>query len=144
MSDSNRKSPTTARRRRPDAGASAVEFALVLPMFLLIVYGVIEYGWVFYQQFNLASAVRDGLRQGVTCSQTGAPDPQSQAVTVAKADLQRLGVAATDVTLTTSYAGSSPTKTMTLSGTLTYHKLIGMVPTPARLHYAMTMMLELQ
>jgi len=132
------------RRRRGQRGATAVEFALVLPVFLTVVFGVIEYGWVFYQQFNLAGAVRDGLRQGVTISQTASPDPRSTAVTKAQANLTTLGVSLTGVTLAATYGGASPTKTMTLSGTMTYKKMIGFVPTPSTLKYAMTMMLEMQ
>jgi Flp pilus assembly protein TadG len=127
-----------------DRGAAAVEFALILPVFLSVVFGTIEYGWIFYQQFNLASSVRDGLRQGVTISQTASPDPKSRSVQTAQADLLALGISASTVTLTATYAGASPTKTMTLSGVMTYKKLIGFVPTPTQLQYAMTMMLEIQ
>lgn len=125
-------------------GSTAVEFALVMPVFLAVVFGVIEYGWVFYQQFNLAGAIRDGLRQGVTISQTASPDPRSTAVSKAQANLTTLGVSLTGVNLTATYNGTSPTKTMTLQGTMTYKKLIGFVPTPASLKYGMTMMLEMQ
>ena len=134
----------TGNRARRQRGAAAVEFALVLPVFLAVVFGVIEYGWVFYQQFNLAGAVRDGLRQGVTISQAATPDPRVTAVQKAQANLQTLGIASGSVTLTATYGGSAPTKTMTLNVTTTYKKLIGFVPTPAQLKYAMTMMLEQQ
>jgi len=136
---------TLARRRRAsDRGSAAVEFALVLPLFLMILFGIIEYGWMFYQQFNLASAVRDGLRQGVTVSQSASPDPRALAVKVAQADLLAMGIPTADAAVSATYAGASPTKTMTLSVALTYRKLVGFVKTPAQLHYAMTMMLELQ
>jgi Flp pilus assembly protein TadG len=125
-------------------GAAAVEFALILPVMLSVVFGTMEYGWVFYQQFNLASAVRDGLRQGVTISQTVTPDPRETARQKTLADLQAQGIAPSSVTVTAAYGGATPTKTMTLTVSMTYQKLIGFVPTPARLQYAMTMMLELQ
>lgn len=134
----------TGRRAWRERGAAAVEFALVLPVFLTVVFGVIEYGFVFYQQFNLAGAVRDGLRQGVTISQSASPDPRSTAVQKAQANLQTLGITPSSVTLTATYSGSAPTKIMTLKATMTYVKLIGFVPTPSQLKYAMTMMLELQ
>lgn len=134
----------TGRRAWRERGAAAIEFALVLPVFLTVVFGVIEYGFVFYQQFNLAGAVRDGLRQGVTISQSVSPDPRSTAVQKAQANLQTLGISPATVTLTATYSGSAPTKTMTLNATMAYVKLIGFVPTPSQLKYAMTMMLELQ
>jgi Flp pilus assembly protein TadG len=140
----SRKDDTQREQKSPkDRGAAAVEFALVLPVLMAVVFGILEYGWIFYEQFNLAGAVRDGLRQGVTVSQTANPDPKAFAISKAQADLQALGMT-TGVAVTAAYSGASPTKTMTLTADLTYHKLIGFVPTPAHLKYTMTMMLELQ
>src|SRR5689334_18957912 len=83
-----------ARRRRAERGVAAVEFALVLPLFLAVVFGVIEYGWVFYQKFNLASAIRDGLRVGVTVLPAASPDPRASAISRAQADLAAVGIPA--------------------------------------------------
>jgi Flp pilus assembly protein TadG len=137
-----RAGPAPARRR--ERGSAVVEFALILPVLCAVMFGTMEYGWIIYQQFNLASAIRDGLRQGVTISQTATPDPRAMAVQIALADLQKVGVASSAVNLTATYAGTLPTKTMTLAADLTYQKLIGFVPTPPHLTYSMTMMLELQ
>jgi len=134
----------TPTRRERQRGSAAVEFALVLPLLLTVVFGMAEYGWIFYQQFNLAAAVRDGLRQGVTVSQTATPDPRTTAVQRAQANLQTVGIVPASVTLTATYSGSTPTRTMTLSATMAYKKLVGFVPTPPSLQYAMTMMLEMQ
>lgn len=130
--------------RRRESGAAAVEFALIFPLLAAVLFGAMEYGWVLFQQFNLANAVRDGLRQGVTVAQTASPDPGATAVHVAQQDLAKLGVPLTSVALTATYAGSVPTRTMTLAADMTYRKLTGFVPTPAHLTYTMTMMLELQ
>ncbi|HVY37707.1 MAG TPA: TadE/TadG family type IV pilus assembly protein [Polyangia bacterium] len=130
--------------RRREGGAAAVEFALILPLLAAVLFGTLEYGWILLQKFNLANAVRDGVRQGVTVAQTASPDPRALAVQVARADLTKLGVPSSSVALTATYAGSSPTKTITLSADMTYRKLTGYVPTPSHLTYTMTMMLELQ
>ena len=56
------------RRRRPqrrDAGASAVEFALVAPVLFLILFGIIDYGIWFADSISARQAVRDGARRGV-------------------------------------------------------------------------------
>lgn len=55
-------------RVRDDTGAAIIEFALVVPLLLLLVWGIIEAGRAFYTISSLASAVRDGARHGATCN----------------------------------------------------------------------------
>lgn len=45
-----------------DRGAVAVEFALVLPVLLLALVGVVEFGRVFNAQIVLTNAAREGAR----------------------------------------------------------------------------------
>ena len=49
-------------RRRDEKGASAVEFALVLPVLLALLLGIIEFGFAFNNQISLQQAVREGVR----------------------------------------------------------------------------------
>jgi Flp pilus assembly protein TadG len=128
-------------------GGAAVEFAIVLPIFCAIVFGIIDYGWYFYQKFALAAAVRDGLRLGVTINQsTPSPgDPTTMAISRASSDLQASGLTVPAGTFTTSTSGSSPAKVMTLTGSHAFTPLVGFVPTPsAPMVYTMTMMFEQQ
>ena len=64
----------TARRLRPRGtdGAAAVEFALLFPLFMLIVFGVINMGFGFNQKINLTQAAREASRYGATLSFTAA------------------------------------------------------------------------
>lgn len=56
----------TARcRGRDDTGAQLVEFALIVPVLLLIVVGVINFGYLFGQKLSLNQAVREGARMAV-------------------------------------------------------------------------------
>jgi Flp pilus assembly protein TadG len=50
------------RRRRDDRGAVAVEFALVLPFMLLIVFGSIQYGFYFWADQGASDAARKAAR----------------------------------------------------------------------------------
>lgn len=56
------------RLRRADSGAAAVEFALLFPLFMLIVFGVINMGFGFNQKINLTQAAREASRYGATLS----------------------------------------------------------------------------
>jgi Flp pilus assembly protein TadG len=52
-------------RRRTDDGASAVEIALVIPILLALVFGIISFGALFAQQLALNNGVRQGARLAV-------------------------------------------------------------------------------
>ena len=53
------------RLRRGDGrGQSLVEFTLILPVFLLILFGMIEFGFVFSHDLTLEYATREGARAG--------------------------------------------------------------------------------
>lgn len=56
--------PASASRRRHDStsGAAALEFALILPVLVLLVCGIIEFGFVFQAQLALTHAAREGAR----------------------------------------------------------------------------------
>jgi Flp pilus assembly protein TadG len=45
-----------------DRGAAAVEFALVVPILLTLVIGIIEFGRAYNIQTTLSNAARDGVR----------------------------------------------------------------------------------
>ena len=54
----------TIRKRRGSAGQSLVEFALVLPIFLLIFLGVVDFGRAIYTKHILDKAAREAARAG--------------------------------------------------------------------------------
>lgn len=53
------------RRTRDDDGAAAVEFALILPVFCLLLFGLIEFGFYFYTAETTSSAARETARRVV-------------------------------------------------------------------------------
>jgi len=59
--------------RRKKRGASAIEFALTLPLFLLFMFGTMEYGWYFFQHAQVIYATQDGCRAGAV-ARTGGRD----------------------------------------------------------------------
>jgi Flp pilus assembly pilin Flp len=62
---------------RDESGAAIVEFALVMPILALFLFGIIDFGRAFYTMNNLVSAAREGSRLAAVLA---APlDPASQA-----------------------------------------------------------------
>ena len=51
-----------ARRLRDVRGASAVEFALIVPILIVLVLGIAEFGHAFQVQGTLSAAAREGVR----------------------------------------------------------------------------------
>lgn len=59
-------------RRRPDeAGASLVEFALVLPLFMMLILGMFTGGLAYSRKLSIAQAAREGARYGATLPAPG-------------------------------------------------------------------------
>ena len=58
---SRRRTP----RSRREIGAAAVEFALILPILLLLLGGIVDYGRFFFTQVQLTNAAREGARAGI-------------------------------------------------------------------------------
>ena len=47
---------------RDDRGAAAVEFALILPILVLLLFGIFIFGQIFNMQISLTGAAREGAR----------------------------------------------------------------------------------
>ena len=50
------------RRRSGEAGVELIEFALVFPLLLLVVLGIVDYGFMFQRFEALTNAAREGAR----------------------------------------------------------------------------------
>lgn len=61
-------------RLRGEAGANAVEFALVLPVLLAILLGLLWGGLALNSQLTLSQTAREGARYGATLPFPGAPN----------------------------------------------------------------------
>jgi Flp pilus assembly protein TadG len=95
-----------SRRRRGERGAAAVEFALVVPLLLVVLFGIVNFGFVFAQQLSLSNGARQAARfavvDGPTCADIEAEGRNSAAT---------IGMTATQVpTPTVSRCSSSTTK----------------------------------
>jgi Flp pilus assembly protein TadG len=50
------------KKLRDERGASAVEFGLILPILLILVLGIVEFGHAFQVHGQLSAAAREGVR----------------------------------------------------------------------------------
>lgn len=50
---------------RRERGASAVEFAIILPVLLTLIFGIIDYGLFFFDSIGLRQGAREAARQAV-------------------------------------------------------------------------------
>ena len=46
-------------------GSSAVEFAIILPLLVIFVFGIIEFSILFYNKAMITNASREGARKGI-------------------------------------------------------------------------------
>ena len=51
-----------ARRDKSERGANLVEFALVAPFLILLLFGIIEFSWLFAQDLTIKHGAREGAR----------------------------------------------------------------------------------
>lgn len=83
-------------RSQPRRGAAMVEMALVLPVFLMVVMGIIEFGRAMWVSNMLTNAAREGARMAILDGSSNAEVRQS----VEDFLTTTLGVQAADITTT--------------------------------------------
>lgn len=100
----------TRRGWGSERGAAAVEFALVLPILVLILFGVIEFGGVYNAQLMVTGAAREGARAMAVGGDPAAAEAAIvESVVVADADALDIEIspaactAGADVTVTVVY-----------------------------------------
>jgi Flp pilus assembly protein TadG len=115
------------RRKRGDTrGAAAVEFALVLPVLLLLVLGIVDFGRMLDWQIKLSGAAREGARwvalgQGDPTNRvrTATGDPASASVAVSYTACPSpppTGASSVNTTVTATRAYTLLTPLRTISG----------------------------
>jgi Flp pilus assembly protein TadG len=101
--------PKSVRER----GAALVEFALVAPVLMLLIFGAFEYGMFFKDYLTVANTTRTGARVGSAAGSSADADYQIlQAVKVAAAALPGGSASIQRISIYKSAsAGGSPTST---------------------------------
>lgn len=97
--------------RRSERGQAMVEFALVVPLFLIMVFGVVEFGALMMNKIHVARAADVGARTGSLKGGTTAT-----AISAAASAVTGL-ISCTAATPTANYGGSPTQITVTASCT---------------------------
>ena len=123
-----RASPTT-RRGRTQRGAVAVEMALVLPLLLVLVFGIIDFGRAFNAQVTLTQAAREGARLAALCNSSSPSTCGTVASRTTAAAPNLSGVAVTTTTTCPVGSTSATDAVVTVKWTLTFSgPLSGLIP----------------
>ena len=75
--------PPHARARR-ERGAAAVEFALVAPILILLVFGIISYGYMLSFRQAMSQGAAEGARAGAVWASAYAPSQDAQRIAAAR------------------------------------------------------------
>ena len=67
-------------RWKSQKGAAAVEFALVLPMLVMLAFGIIEFSLLLYDKAVITNASREGARAGIVSQSPRVDDAEIIAV----------------------------------------------------------------
>jgi Flp pilus assembly protein TadG len=100
---------------RAHHGQAIVEFAFALPIFLMVVFGTVDFGRVIFTYAELVNGVREGARYGkVHCSETDA----IKSVVIDRAP--GLGLTPADVTVGNVGGCAPPAGKLTVGATTTF------------------------
>jgi hypothetical protein len=105
--------------RKRNSGAALVEMALVLPLLLLLVFGIIDFSLAIKDRMSLAQAAREGARVAAVGATTASI--KDTIVTSSPA----LAISKSDVTLTTGAASANQSGWRTLGDSSGHNDAVG-------------------
>jgi Flp pilus assembly protein TadG len=99
-------------RRKGERAQALVEFAILLPIMLLIITGLIDLARAVWEENTLAYAAREGTRYLIVHGANGNPpadptDPSDPTTATAKQIVRSAAIGVSNVTVTISWPGST-------------------------------------
>jgi Flp pilus assembly protein TadG len=104
------------RIRRGRRASTTMEFALTFPVYVFVLFGIVDGGWLYYQQSSLDGATRTACRGGTTV------DPGTNNVNIQTVydyvinqvplELQEMGVDSSNLSVSATTTGAAPTLTL--------------------------------
>jgi len=123
---STRGRARSQRRGRGDGGVALVEFAIVAPIFFLLVFGIMEFGWAFYQHLDVRHGAREGARlAAVNYKSTASPSPADQVQEIVDELCSRMDQGTTDIDVQITRSGAAVGDELTVHVTKDLDTLTG-------------------
>jgi Flp pilus assembly protein TadG len=112
------------RTRRLERGAAAVEMAIILPLLVLLLGGMVDYGRFFFTQIQLTNAAREGARAAIVGG-----DPVMRATAAGGTTPGWVSMTlASNVLPTTGCGGSTPDKVKVTTKAQFQFFFVGVLP----------------
>jgi Flp pilus assembly protein TadG len=139
-------------RARSRRGANAIEFALLLPIFVAVIAFSFEYSYYFFMRSTAMDAVRQGCRTGAVVPPQGSRDPADAASDAIKSNMSGSGffgiscISPADdrCEVSVSQDGDVPSQTLTCSIAMSYPSMTGLIPVPSTVEARSVQLLEIQ
>lgn len=80
------------RGRGSEDGAAAVEFALVVPVLVLLLFGIISYGYMLSVRQAITQATAEGARAGAVTQPASGTSPEDAAIAAVNRSLDGFGL----------------------------------------------------
>lgn len=110
--------------RAPERGANLVEIALILPLLLFLMFGVVDMGRAFYAVISLTNAAREGARYASRNSLAGTEADVLKVVQQVQGE-PAVPLAPSEITVTVEGLGRPVGDNVVVTATLTYPTLMG-------------------
>lgn len=128
------------RRASGDRGAAAVEFALVVPILLLLVFGIIDYGAVYADSISARNGVREAARQGVVSNFNNGGTTLADVATAARSNIGAIsGTASTKAFAPNGWVKGKP---LVVCAEIPNPGIIRFVPLPNQLRARVELSIE--
>lgn len=73
------RTPEECSRQRSERGAEMVEFAFVVVLLIMLLYGIVSYGLILSAQSTVTQAAEDGARAGIVATTNAVAAAETQA-----------------------------------------------------------------
>jgi Flp pilus assembly protein TadG len=101
---------TSSVKRRSERGQAMVEFAIIVPILLTVLLGIMQLGVVYNNWVTLTDAARAGARKGAVCRSGCTPNATTATVNAVKNSAVDLNQTKLGVTVTSTWAQGADVK----------------------------------